>query len=383
MKPVSLSFLAVLVLWAVSVVSADIATNKITNRKIILGAKILLGACIAQAFVTYLGYKGDTPVFLLWEFYPMLARHALWSALAGIILWYAEIWPAGDAKFFILVSASLPVVNSQIRNFPNYLFLSLLVNIFVLASIFAVCGFISSGMRSASPGDFLSGLWTDMRKRLSSLGSGKSRLTALAYLFNMIFVFLMQQIFAFEAAGALGRLFSRVEVLYFFIFILWGKIGGVFKGRRLFYLTTCCYLVYFFAGYFFFYDRLALMIITAIVNVLKFSLLLFFGRFMLEFLMEKKDLIYVGAEELSPGMVLSSKESARLKANPVFEGAFDDSFRDGLVAEQVELLRSWLKKLPLENAKMEMVKGRPFALWISAGAAISLLFDRNLVHLLK
>jgi len=51
--------------------------------------------------------------------------------------------------------------------------------------------------------------------------------------------------------------------------------------------------------------------------------------------------------------------------------------------EQVELLRDWLKKLPFENAKVEIVKGRPFAFWISAGAAISLLFDRNLALLLK
>ena len=125
------------------------------------------------------------------------------------------------------------------------------------------------------------------------------------------------------------------------------------------------------------------MLLAAFVNVFKFSLLLFFGRFMLEFLMEKKDASFVGPGELRPGMILSAKAARTLKANTAFEGAFDDCFRDGLSEEQTALLADWLKKLPMPDPKVEVVKGRPFALWIFAGAAIALIFDKNAAQLLK
>lgn len=383
MKYLSLSLLAVFGLWAASVVSTDLATNKIPNKKIIFGIKLLLAALCAHIFMTYYGYKGVYPVFLRWEFYPLLLKHVLWSVLTGVILWYAEIWPAGDAKFFMLVSVALPVIDPQIRNFPDNLFLSLLVNIFVLASFFALGRYVSSEIVSVSPWDSLVGLWGDIKARFSALVAGKSRVLTLAYPFNLLFLFLMQQVVALEVRGEVASFVSRADILFLFLFLLWDKISAAFRSRHWFHISIFSYAAYFFAGYFYFYDHLATMIITAIGNVFKFSLLLFFGRFMLEYLMEKKDLAYVGTSELAPGMVLSSGAKEQLKGNPVFDGAFDDSFRDGLVEEQLVLLKDWLNKLPKDNAKVQIVKGRPFAFWISAGAALSLLLSRNFAQLLK
>ena len=80
-----------------------------------------------------------------------------WSAAAGVILWYAEVWPAGDAKFFMLVSAALPLADPYLRGFPNYLFLNLLINIFVAAAFWAVGGYLASGFTSVAPADFFAG----------------------------------------------------------------------------------------------------------------------------------------------------------------------------------------------------------------------------------
>jgi len=383
MKYASLVLLAVSSFWAVAVAAEDLATSRIANRKMIFGARLLLAGLCAQLVVSGLGYDGRLEIYPLWGFYPKLLMHMLWSACAGVILWYAEIWPAGDAKFYIIISALLPLVNPQIRTFPGYLFLTLLINIFVPAAIFAVGGYVFSGMRGTSPGEFMGGLFAGARRRLGELASGENRLAAVFYPFNMVFVFLLQQVLAMEAGGLAGRIFSRVDILYFFIFVLWDKVGAAFRSRRLFYAVSCLYLVYFFSGYFFFYEHLSGMILAALVNVVKFSLLLFFGRFMLGFLMEEKDLECVDAAALAPGMVLSSREAAVYRNNPVFEGAFDDSFRDGLSAEQVALIKDWLKKLPFENAKAEIVRGRPFAVWIALGAAAALLLDKNIALLLR
>lgn len=383
MKNVSLIFLAVFTAWAVKVVGADLAHRKIYNSSIKAGFKLLAAGLLAAGFWTWLGLSGRAASFLTPAFYGMFAAHLFWSALAGVILWYAEIWPAGDAKFFIIVSAALPLANPYLRNFPGYLFLTLLINIFVAAGLWVLGSFVASGFYSASPSDFFSEQWSGVKERLFSLASGGGKFAAAAALLNMGFLFLLQQVLSMEARGFISRFFSRADILFFFLFILWDKIGDVFRSRRWVLASGVFYLLYFFSGFFFFRERLWLLLATAAVNVLKFSLLLFFGRFMLEFLMERKDLRYLTAEELEPGAVLSAKAARSLKANPVFGGLFDDCFRDGLTAEQAETLKGWMKKLPVPDPKIEVVAGRPFALWIFAGAVLSLLLNRNLAGLLR
>ncbi len=385
MKFFAFSFLAVFAVWAVGVVNIDIATKKIPNARVVLGAKLLLLALGLLMLNSYLGSAGYAASFLTWNFYPLWAAHIFWSILAGVILWYAEIWPAGDAKFFILVAAWLPLINPFIKNFPNYLFLSLLINIFVAAALVAVGSFIASGFAQASPADFFKEIFSDLKKRLGSLAGGnkKNGWLIAAYFANMTFLFLLQQILNAESRHFLSRFLARADIIYFFLFFLWDKIGSAFRSRRWLYVTTVCYVLYFFAGYFYFYDRLVNLALYAMLNVFKFSLLLFFGRFMLEFLLEKKDTMSLKAAELEPGMILLSKTLQTFRQNPAFEGAFDDCFKDGLTVEQVRVIRDWMGRLPMPDPRVEVVRGRPFALWIFAGAVISLLFDKNILNLLK
>ena len=383
MKTISMLFLAAFTAWAASVVSRDLATRKILNSSIRTGFKLLAAGLAVFGLYTWFGYTGRAQSFLNYSFYGMFLMHLFWSALAGIILWYAEIWPAGDAKFFILVSAALPLANPYLKNFPGFLFLSLLINIFVAASFWAVGSHIASGFSSASPSDFFSEIWGDFKKRLADLSAGKNKLAVAVSALNLGFLFLLQQLLSMEARGFVSRFCSRADLLFFFLFILWDKVGDVFRSRRWVYVSAACYLLYFFLGYFLFRERLWLLFLTAGGNLFKFGLLLFFGRFMLEFLMERKDTQYLTAAELEPGAVLSSKAARELKANPVFEGLFDDCFKDGLTEEQVAAVREWLKKLPVRDPKVEVVRGRPFALWIFAGAALLLALDRNIVGLLR
>ncbi len=385
MKFFSLAYLAVFAVWAVTVVNIDLATNKIPNARLALGAKLMLLALGLHALNTYLGGRGETLSYLTWNFYALWCAHVFWAVLAGFILWYAEIWPAGDAKFFMLTAAWLPLINPFLKNFPHYLFLSLLINIFVAAALVTIGAFLADGFRRAGPADYFKELGGGVKQRFAELAgaAGKNRWLLPVYAANITFVFLLQQVLLAEMGHLAGRFLARTELIYFFLFFLWDKVGGAFKSKKWGYAVTAGYLVYFFAGYFYFPDRLLGLVAHSLLNVLKFSLLLFFGRFMLEFLMEKKDASFVGPGELRPGMILSAKAARTLKANTAFEGAFDDCFRDGLSEEQTALLADWLKKLPMPDPKVEVVKGRPFALWIFAGAAIALIFDKNAAQLLK
>lgn len=379
MKYASMLFLAAFTAWSASVVSRDLATRKITNASILNGFKLLAAGLAALVFYTWLGYTGRAQSFLNGSFYWLFCQHFFWSAVAGIILWYAEIWPAGDAKFFILVSAALPLANPYLKNFPAFLFLSLLINIFVSAAVWAVGSHIASGFASASPSDFFSEMWGDVKKRLADMAGGKNKFAILAAALNLGFLFLLQQVLSLEARGFISRFFSRADLLFFFLFILWDKVGEVFQSRRWTYLSSACYLLYFFLGYFLFQERLWQIFIAAGTNLLKLGLLLFFGRFMLEFLMERKDTQYLTAAELEPGLLLSNKACRSIKANPDYKEMFEDCFKDGLTAEQVGAVKEWLGKLPVPDPKVEIVKGRPFALWIFAGAALLLALDRNIV----
>jgi len=383
MKNISLLFLAAFTAWAVSMVSRDLATRKIPNSGILTGLKLLGAALAVFGVYTWLGYAGRADSFYNLNFYWLFCLHLFWSVLAGVILWYAEIWPAGDAKFFILVSAALPLANPFLRNFPSHLFLSLLINIFLAAAFWAVGSHIASGFAAASPSDFFGERWREVKKRAAELFAGKNQVGAAAYAVNLGFIFLLQQVLSLEARGFVSRFFSRGDLLFFFLFILWDKVGGVFRSRRWILVSGASYLLYFFLGYFFFRERLWLMLGTAGANVVKFSLLLFMGRFMLEFLMERKDTVYLGPAEVEAGTVLSAKAVREFRANPVFDGMFEDCFKDGLTEEQAEAVRAWLGKLPVPEPKVEAVRGRPFALWIFAGAAVQLALDRNIAGLLK
>jgi hypothetical protein len=383
MKAVSLLFLAAFTAWAVRVVAGDLASRKIYNSSIRTGLKLLAAGLLACGLWTCLGYAGRSQSFLNAGFYALFAAHLFWTALAGMILWYAEVWPAGDAKFFMLVSAALPLANPYIRNFPGFLYLTLLINIFVAAGLWVLGSFVASGFGSASPAEFFAAQWGGVKERFSPPAGGAGRAAAAASLLNVGLLFLLQQVLTMEARGLLARFFARPDMLFFFLFILWGKVGDAFRSRRWVLASGACYLAYLGLGLFFFRDRLWLMLGAAASNLIKFGLLLFVGRFLLEFLMERKDARYVTAAELAPGAVLSVKAANSLKANPAFEGMFDDCFKDGLTAEQVEALKTWLGKLQVPDPKVEIVAGRPFALWIFAGAALTLILDRNIAGLLR
>ena len=163
-----------------------------------------------------MGERGVVSSYLNWNFYLSWCAHLFWAALAGVLLWYTEIWPAGDAKFFILVCAWLPLINPLLKNFPGYLFLSVLVNIFVAAALAAVGGFLASGFYKVGPADFFKELAGDIKKHLAGLAATKTGKWAVAaYLVNMTFLFLLQQILNSESRHFLSRFLARTDIVYF------------------------------------------------------------------------------------------------------------------------------------------------------------------------
>jgi len=382
-KYISLTYLIFFLGWCVAVVKEDFEFRKIFNKRTVLGARIFIAAMLLSGVNTYLGLNGRVSDFLNPIFYVLFLQHFALTVIAAVVLWYGEIWPAGDAKFFILCSLSLPLINPFIKTFPGYLFLSVLINIFVVASVYAVINYISEGINRVGPSDFFSEEWNGIKERFTALAraGGKKRFAFLACAVNLSMLFLFHQIFVMEFKGFLEHVMKRTDLIFFFLFFLWDRIGGIFRSRKWLYFSGIVYLIYFICGYFFFPYRLLNYLTGAVVNVFKFSVILFVGRFMIEFIMEKKDAYFVGKDELGPGMIPSTSTLLLLKQNPVFQGAFDDVFRDGFCKEHIDLLKDWLSRLNVKDPKIEVIKGRPFALWIFAGVLLMLLFNKDILRL--
>lgn len=381
MDAVSWLLLAFLLPLMLRVVREDSATRKIRNHLVVAGAKTLLAALALHYAAAAFGV--GNPVFGHGLFYLRFAQHLLLSVMAGLLLWYAEIWPAGDAKFFMVLSASVPLLVPEIRNFPSYLYLNLLVNIFVMASVYTVSEFLVPQQGRPSGLGLLAALLRDARAAAFS-GFSAARVPRLALsFFSVAFLFLLQQALMLDARSGAGRFLLKPEAIFFFVFVLWEKIGALLSGGIWRYITPACYAAYLAAGYFMFREHMLAVFYAAGANVLKFSMLFMVGRFLLSFMLDKRDAVYVGPGDLAPGMVLSPLERRRLRQDTEIGVEFEDNFRDGLTPEQVELLRSWLGKLNVPDPRLEMVKGRPFALWIAAGTAAYLAVGKNLVVLLK
>ncbi|MDQ7772264.1 MAG: hypothetical protein RDU13_01945 [Elusimicrobiales bacterium] len=385
MKYLALLTFAAFLLWGLGVVREDAERRKIPNARIAAGLKLLFFALALQALNTALGMSGRADSFLNPEFYRLLAGHLAWTAAAGMVLWYSELWPAGDAKFFMVASAFLPLIHPFVGGMPGYLFLVFLINTFIAASLYVLGSYVAEGFRSAAPSEFFAKLRGDARQRLAAIAGENGRAAVAPYLLNLGFIFLLQQILMKELSGALFRVFSHTGVLFFFMFFLWDKIAPYFRSRAWMRVSAVSYALYFGLGLLFFSERLFEVVLGAGSNVARFSALIFVGRFMLEYLMEKKDLVYLPAAEVKEGVILSAAELRVARNNPVFEGAFEDCFKDGLSEEQARLLREWMGRLAekVPDPKIETVKGRPFALWIYAGALLTLFLDRNLGHYIR
>ncbi len=123
---------AFLVLWA-RLASRDWKEQKILHRDLRLGV-LFAATCYALMLgSTVLGAFGVTHVFYSWEFYRDFLWHLAATTVAGLGLWRARIWPAGDAKLFLFLGSVIPLLSISGSFHGGWLFLSALINIFLPA----------------------------------------------------------------------------------------------------------------------------------------------------------------------------------------------------------------------------------------------------------
>lgn len=377
-----LSLFAFFLWWGWAIAAGDLKSRKIPNRMVLAGLSAALAGLLLYALETALGGAGYSANYLRWNFYGYYLFSLAVSSAVGVFLWYSEVWPAGDAKFFMASLALLPLIDFQIRSFPRTLWLSILINSFALGGVYYVARFLAQTYRGFRDKDQdllrkWEGIRQDLASRLKALG-GDGYGNGLRYAASLFLIFFLYQIASGALRGHLQRLLPDLNLVFFLMFIGWDKVSRFISDMKKFRLLLglAC-LAYFAYGLLNFRGELLLDARYSALNVLKFSVILGAGRFVIVYLLEKFSTVEVSAAELAPGAVLSQRYAEIIRRDPFFKDSFADSFRDGISQEEADLLKQWVARIPHANPKIEVMLGTPFALWIFAGALFQLVFNGN------
>jgi hypothetical protein len=113
------------------------------SRRVPNAALAALGALTLTGWAALLLHSAfSTPgTSLPWAWHRGLGAHAAAAAAAGLGLWRAGVWPAGDAKLFILLAWLLPLAEPGLAPGGARLAVALLLNVFLpAAAVFLAAG---------------------------------------------------------------------------------------------------------------------------------------------------------------------------------------------------------------------------------------------------
>jgi hypothetical protein len=381
--PELVSFISLLSYLAISlrILKEDREFGKIRNKEILLGIKIIFFLLLIHISNTIAGYFGYNNNYLNLEFYKTYITNFVYSFVFSYILWYGEIWPAGDSKYFILNLMFLPLINFRINGFPHNLWILVLINIFIVASVISIFNYLKENIilmkdKDVNAFNEVKKLYYEKIKKIN-FKSSEIYLT----IGSILSIFTYKQTINIFIQNYIIKIFHRTDIFFFLLFFLWPKISSFFKTKYWKYIIISFYSILF----------LTLFLIPdpikyiktifkiAILNTFKFSLILFIAKTIFEDILENSNTYYASKDEIKEGMVLHSEELQIIRQNPIFNGIFDDCFKDGLNSEQVKALKDWLARLPQENPKLRFVKTKPFGMYIFLGSILHLILNKNLV----
>jgi hypothetical protein len=130
----ALSWLIFLGLW-ILVSIWDLKQKKILHRHLRVGLIFAAVSYALMLFSTFLGHMGRLTVYYQWVFYKDLVTYIATSLLISVAMWQVRMWPAGDAKLFAFLAVIFPMLSISGSFHEGWLFLDVLINIFIPASL--------------------------------------------------------------------------------------------------------------------------------------------------------------------------------------------------------------------------------------------------------
>ncbi|NNN05588.1 MAG: hypothetical protein HKL90_06775 [Elusimicrobia bacterium] len=376
---ISSAAFAVLVGVGASASVFDWRERRVPNRLVAIALLAAAAAVALQAAKSALGCRGLSvlgfgTMYLPWRWYAGLAVHAGLSLAAGWTLWRLGIWPAGDAKLYIALSALLPLVNGNLSGFPRLLFLVFLINAFVPAGLaFAaeasarlVLGAYSWARRGPRAVLLSAAAEADrLRVRAREVFAWRWRAAALAV--NVVSLFFALQLLQRRLGSAGLDPLGRVALLLL-MYALWDWAAPILTRPRVGAAALAAFCVAAWAAAAAGVDLARLLAQTA-RSVLGFSFLLMLARSLLHVPLEMASRARLPAGELCAGTILTEEAWAALAADPRTSGLLRERHCDGLSAEEAAALRAGLNA---NGGELAVRRAVPFAAWIMLGALLTL-----------
>lgn len=329
--------------------------------------------------------------YLPWRYYPMVLAHLALSLAAGLILWRLAVWPAGDAKLFILFAFFLALINPNLRGFPYLLFLVLLINIFVPAGLFMACEATArfllgvGAMRTEDRRKSSKAALDRISKRLVDAWPRRGQYLVLG--FNLVVLFFALrlaerrfQAFFLGPFGQLGLFFAMAVSWKWLVLLLCDPAVGyaalaVFVGAG----AAAPFLGF----------EVGPLLSEGCRMAASFWMLLFIARVALHWIIERQSRRELDAGGLKAGDILSDETWTRLMEEKSFGEKLGPRYSDGLTREEAENVKVWLQspRPAPENASapaegFTVYHSIPFAVWIFLGSILTLANRGTAVALL-
>ncbi|MFI5348089.1 MAG: prepilin peptidase [Elusimicrobiota bacterium] len=382
------AFLGVILLIGGAATASDWRENRVPNRLTLFGFAAFAAGAAYHLLAASLGHRGINwsvlgEHYMPWRFFPRLGAHALLSLAAGWTLWRLDIWPAGDAKLYIVLSWLMPLANANLSGFPLLLFMVFLINCFVPSGLL-VAGEMIVRLAASVPGIFSGGIVSAVKshcdravRRVKDLRP--LRLEAAALLVNLTCLFFLMRL----AQTLLHRqpLGPFVQILVFFALIaVWQRLAALFLRPLVGAAALCifcgCAVACVAAGL----DLGGILWRTAKTTA-GFGVFLSFARLAVHRAVERCSLRDIPPEELRPGALLSDAAWEALSQDADARGIVAERNCDGLTAAEALALRG--KMTARGERSLSVYRTVPFAAWIFLGAILTLAHRGTVVSWAK
>lgn len=370
----------------------DWREKKIRNRWIVLGTI----AC-AAGFAWFMGNSvlgqrhqhlfGLGEYYLPWRFYPRVLLHLFLSLAAALMLWGFSIWPAGDAKFFTLLSFFVVLVDPNLPGFPQLLFLLLLVNIFVPAGLlFAGETLVLLGARVPRLWDADRPAWLLPeidRLRVRGKELWPYRYDYLMLTVNLFAMFILVQSLLQSELPLISRFVSGPWIsliLFALISVVWRGLTAVLRNKIVGFLAFVSVCGWILAGSLVWHLDVGARIQAALRMTANFWVFLSFGRGLFTWIIERESLRDSPAGHLRRGVVLSDDSWNRIVSEEELSSEMGERYSDGISEDEAATLRDWLESKGI--ASLTVYQTIPFAFWIFFGALLTVSRGCNVVAVL-
>ena len=377
---IGIAFFIISVIY--EIIKEDNKYGKIRNKHILRILKGDLFLLIIHFFINLVNNQNalvKTTVYYL-GYLSQLATHLFWSLLSSIILWKLNIWPAGDAKLFIILSVSIPIIFPFIPWNHKYLYIILLFNIFIIASLFYMKNVFKKIYEK-----YQANLKSIEIKNIFKISKHYLKRISIKVLNSILFGTIFFN-FAKVLSYYLNRLDTSDPLLFFLLYIIMEKLDKYIN-------KSASFLILFFTSMLiiiFPIKNIENILIASLqksisFNIFRSLLLLIINDYFFSF-----KIVKIKLDDLKHGMRINKQYMLSLKEKyldfqetfPDYEFYYCDGIDKNGVGKFIDFLKS--KYNDSDIITIPIIKTNPFAIWIVLGTLITVILgNKSIFFMLK